>query len=184
MRCMTPRIFEIVVQARPPGSWSDFSHRWTSSGRMSSATSCPPEPEGIGPRFCGAVGSLPPILVFWPRPHSCLGLTHLLISPWVYPRLRRKLTRTILRTFPPGCSSLRLPCLGSVSALGSLQISQSVRPPARFRRSLCVVVPDLEFQSGRSRPIRCRLANLDRVSGTDDGHSACPRDGGTRFRRL
>src|SRR6266404_8528101 len=40
-----------------------------------------PKPEGTGPRFCGAVGSLPPILVFWPRPHSCLGLTHLLISP-------------------------------------------------------------------------------------------------------
>src|SRR6267143_4100688 len=55
---------------------------------------CPPKPAGTGPRLRGAVGSLPPILVFWPRPHSCLGLTHLLISPYVYPLLRRKVTRT------------------------------------------------------------------------------------------
>src|SRR6266480_4313208 len=114
--------------------------------------------------------------------HFCT--TGCLTTPLLVPSARRKLTRKILRTFHRGCSSLRLQCLGLVSALGSLQIRQSVRPPARFRRSLCVVVPDLEFPSGRSRPIRCRLANLDRVSGTDDGRSACPRDGGTPCRRL
>jgi hypothetical protein len=27
----------------------------------------PRSPEGPGPRFCGMVGSLPPLLVFWPR---------------------------------------------------------------------------------------------------------------------
>src|SRR6267143_3133539 len=124
--------------AAPRSSRPKHGLRFLSSLRRE----CPPKPEGTGPRVCGAVGSLPPILVFWPRPHSCLGLMHLVISPSVYPLLRRKLTRTILRTFPPGCSSLRLPCLGLVSASGSLQISQSVRPPVRFRRSLCVVVPD------------------------------------------
>src|SRR5207247_10813698 len=105
-------------------------------------------------------------------------------SPYVHSCLLRIVPRPVIGTFPPGGSSLRLLCLALVSALGSLQISESVRPPARFGRSPCVVVPDLESPSGRSRPIRCRLANLDRVSGTDDGRSACPRDGGTPCRRL
>src|SRR6266851_2268270 len=27
----------------------------------------PRSPQGPGPRFCGTVGSLPPLIVFWPR---------------------------------------------------------------------------------------------------------------------
>src|SRR5438128_8366682 len=30
----------------------------------------PRSPQGPGPRFCGTVGSLPPLLVFWPRAGS------------------------------------------------------------------------------------------------------------------
>jgi hypothetical protein len=36
-----------------------------------------PKPEGIGPRFCGAMGSLPPLIVFWPCSVSLPSLSHL-----------------------------------------------------------------------------------------------------------
>ena len=36
-----------------------------------------PEARGIGPRFCGAMGSLPPLIVFWPRSVSLPSLSHL-----------------------------------------------------------------------------------------------------------
>jgi hypothetical protein len=36
-----------------------------------------PKPEGIGPRFCGTMGSLPPLIVFWPRSVFLPSLSHL-----------------------------------------------------------------------------------------------------------
>src|SRR2546429_6805553 len=44
----------------------------------------PPKPARARPRFCGAVGALPPLPVFSPRAPSCPRLTHLLTSPHVY----------------------------------------------------------------------------------------------------
>jgi len=41
MRCMRPRIFDIVVQASPLTSLRDFSHFWISRGLISSAMDSP-----------------------------------------------------------------------------------------------------------------------------------------------
>ncbi len=38
-----------------------------------------PKPEGIGPRFRGTMGSLPPLIVFWTRSVSLPSLSHLLV---------------------------------------------------------------------------------------------------------
>src|SRR5260370_36430824 len=61
----------------------------TSCGFQQQEAGVTPNPGGIGPRFCGTMGSLPPLIVVLPRSVSLPSLSHLpaLSVSYLHPRV-------------------------------------------------------------------------------------------------